>query len=319
MLPNSIEPQARAASAAGAPFVVQAIQEDQHAYLARATAFSKGLAHYTIRGQEPGTLRTCLGIYEEEAGGPSELAGFAARTGRAQLCNSEDEAGYVRKLYPAAHCVVNPYGVTSDPASAGPEAFGKAFGLKDFILCVGRLEVRKNQLALLAALEDEDVPLVFVDGGVSFSPEYAEYCRKFRRRGPTVFTGRLEPAMLASCYCAARAHVLPSWQELPGLVTLEAAMHGCNVAATPHGGIREYLGADCHYFEPDDLTAIRRVALQAYAAPKDGAAGKVARRFTWQASVERLLAVYRTVLGQAEGEHGRGGITAAKPAQRTPG
>jgi glycosyltransferase involved in cell wall biosynthesis len=151
-------------------------------------------------------------------------------------------------------------------------------------------------LGLLAALENDDIPIVFADGGICYAPDYAGACRMFRRKGKTIYTGRLEKDMLVSAYRAAKAHVLPSWYELPGLVTLEAALYGCNVAASPHGGIREYLGEQCRYFEPGDLEGMRQAALRCLEAPKSGAAGILAREFTWEKSVEAVHGLYREVM-----------------------
>jgi glycosyltransferase involved in cell wall biosynthesis len=192
----------------------------------------------------------------------------------------------------------------------GGELFEKAFGVKDFVLCVGRLEARKNQLALLAALEFEDIPIVFADGGVCYAPDYSNLCRYFKRKAPTIYTGRLDKEMLVSAYRAAKAHVLPSWYELPGLVSLEAALYGCNIAATPRGGLRDYLGDTVDYFEPDNLESIRQATLKAMSRPRDGAAALKAQPFTWQKTAEGLLQIYRAAL---EGKVLGAGVGAEAP------
>ncbi len=108
--------------------------------------------------------------------------------------------------------------------------------MHDFVLCVARLEPRKNQLMLLEALRDDPRPMVLIAGGAEYVPAYAQLCRSFPRRGPTLVLGRLPGAMLAAAYRAAAVHCLPSWFELPGLVTLEAARHGARIAASSWGG-----------------------------------------------------------------------------------
>lgn len=304
VLPEVIEPMARNAIAAGRPVFVQALQENQTAYLGKAFVRARALTRYVRNGQTPGTRDGTLAAEPPAQSQATASSAAVAGTAAALFCNSRDERSYVLNLHPGARCRVVPYGVDPVLAEADPADFTRAFGVRDFLLCVGRLEVRKNQLSLLAALEQEDVDLVLADGGVAYFPEYAEACRSFRRRGRTIITGRLSPAMLASAYRAARAHILPSWQELPGLVTLEAAAYGCNVAATPHGGIREYMGEACAYFEPDDLSGIRAASLEAMRKPRDGSAAAAATRHTWAASAARILAAYqeRPVPGGSFGE-----------------
>jgi len=51
------------------------------------------------------------------------------------------------------------------------------FGLRDFVLCAARIEPFKNQLMLIWALRDTDIPLVLA-GKVSDS-EYGALCERW--------------------------------------------------------------------------------------------------------------------------------------------
>ena len=64
-------------------------------------------------------------------------------------------------------------------------------GVRDFVLCVARLEPCKNQLMLLEAMRDDPRPLVLVGGRVTYYAEYVALCRAFRRSGPTLILERL--------------------------------------------------------------------------------------------------------------------------------
>jgi glycosyltransferase involved in cell wall biosynthesis len=58
----------------------------------------------------------------------------------------------------------------------GPEDFVEAYGVRDFVISVGHVEWRKNQLMLLYALRDcPDIPVVIV--GARTDDEYYELCR----------------------------------------------------------------------------------------------------------------------------------------------
>ncbi len=307
VLPKTIEPLARRVQESGVPFVVQAFQENQSFYLGRSITLYRLLLAYMQKNQDKALLPRYLELMKLAESLPTDTSAFAANHARAVICTSGEERDFLLSLHPAAQALVCMHGAQVSPEEVGPELFEKAHGLRDFVLCVGRLEARKNQLALLAALEDDDIPVVLADGGVCYSPDYSNICRVFRRKGRTLYTGRLSPRMLISAYRAAKVHVLPSWYELPGLVTLEAALYGCNVAASPHGGIREYLGDTCLYFEPEDLPGMRRAVLQALEAPKTGAAAQAARPFTWEKSGEKIYRLYQDILA------GKSAVSGAQP------
>jgi len=158
------------------------------------------------------------------------------------------------------------------------------------------LETRKNQLMLLKALEDDDIPIVFADGGFVCQPQYTELCKRFQRRGRTIYTGRLSSELLVSAYHAARVHCLPSWYELPGLVTLEAAQYGCAPVASSWGAITDYMGEYCEYCEPDSPESIRTAVLRAMEQGIKPGAREHAATFTWEAAAEQVLRVYEEVL-----------------------
>ncbi len=177
------------------------------------------------------------------------------------------------------------------PDSAGAvlaDLFASAYGVADFVLCVGRLDTRKNQLMLLYALKDDDVPVVFVNSEIP-QPEYEELCRRFERRGRTIFTGRISREMLFSAYRAARVHALPSWIELPGLVSLEAAWFCCHVVASRWGTLGDYLGDRAFYCEPDDPTSLRETVMEAPPAPS---VPESLEKLTWEATVDQVCNAY---------------------------
>lgn len=209
------------------------------------------------------------------------------------------EAERINADYPYARNVVPVYlGCDLPAADIGPELFIKETGLKDFVLSVARIETRKNQLMLLKALEDEDIPLVLVSGGYTYQMPYLELCRKFKRRGQTFLLDRLSDEMLVSAYMAAKVHALPSWYELPGMVSVEAAHYDCNVVASPWGTVEDYLGDYGYYAEPDDPEALRRAVLKAMKDPVNPALKEHVKRFTWKKAAQTTLEVYHKILSE---------------------
>jgi glycosyltransferase involved in cell wall biosynthesis len=146
-------------------------------------------------------------------------------------------------------------------------------GLKrgEYILQVGRIELRKNQLASILAIRDLDIPLVLIATD-SFYPEYEKLCLKAiqkYRKGPTfvisqslpdmqegnlrilTMPGRnkLSQEMLISAYQNAGLHLHPAFCELPGLTYLEAAKLGVPTVASEWTTIKDY------FTDPDTLTS----------------------------------------------------------------
>ncbi len=176
------------------------------------------------------------------------------------------------------------------------DLFIEKYGVDDFVLCVGRLETRKNQLMLLYALKDVNIPIVFINSKTP-QPEYEDICRRFRRKGKTLFTGRVSKELLYSAYKAARVHALPSWYELPGLVSLEAAWFGCNVVTSEWGTIRDYLGDYPYYCNPDDPQSIRDAVLMAY-SKKNANPYKLISQNTWEQEAVKIREIYDNIISE---------------------
>lgn len=178
---------------------------------------------------------------------------------------------------------------------ATADLFKKAHGLKDFVLCAGRIEYRKNQLALIEALMDEPYPLVFI--GRPFDHGYAALCYTLgKRRGNTFFIDHMDQPQLFNAYRDARVHALVSWYETPGLSSLEAGSVGTNLVVTRGGCTEEYFGSDAVYCQPKDLTSIRDAVRQAWHKPKSDVLSKrIATAYTWDEAGRQTLAAYRRV------------------------
>ena len=182
--------------------------------------------------------------------------------------------------------VVAPYGV-------GPEAFAvERAPRRAGILCVGRIERLKNQAVLLFAVRDLDVEVTIV--GRSYDPEYLAVCRRWATPR-TRFVERLPAEALRRAYAEAAVHVLPSWGDLPGLVSLEAAAAGARVVAGNRGSEREYLGPEADYVDPADPASIRAGIARALARGPRERGDALDRRLaatTWRRHAELTLDAY---------------------------
>jgi glycosyltransferase involved in cell wall biosynthesis len=169
------------------------------------------------------------------------------------------------------------------------------------VLQVGRIEPLKNQIATIRAVSDSNIPLVFV-GDVPAAAEV--YGKRFRecaeRRGNVVIFPSVPHDELPVIYARAKVHVLPSFGETTGLVSLEAALFGCNIVSTEQGPTREYLGPWAWYCSPADVGSIRRAITAARASPpRPQLRERILRYFTWRETARRTLATYERILNDS--------------------
>lgn len=161
------------------------------------------------------------------------------------------------------------------------------------VLCVGRLEPRKNQLALIKALRETEIPLTLVGQAGRYSGAYHRRCQQAAGANVEI-VDQQPPEVLRRLYRQAQVHACVSWYETPGLVSLEASLCGCAIVVTPGGCTREYFGENAYYCQPDNPGSIRLAVETALEhGPGLQLTQRVAREFTWAATAEKTLEGYR--------------------------
>lgn len=164
------------------------------------------------------------------------------------------------------------------------------------VLCVGRIEPRKNQLALIRALRGTGLPLILVGEVGRFSRKYALRCQKVTGL-EVCFVGAASHEQVYQYMRQAKVHVCPSWYETPGLVNLEAAMCGCVLVATPGGSTREYLRNDAFYVDPARPELMASVIQEAMnSKPSKALQARITQYYTWSAAAERTIQAYQMVM-----------------------
>jgi glycosyltransferase involved in cell wall biosynthesis len=183
--------------------------------------------------------------------------------------------------------VVTPNGV--DPAFARSRADIRARG--DFVLAVGAIQRRKNQLAALEAASAVGLPLVVV------GPAKDEaLAGELRRRGARL-EGYAETERLAELYRGAACLVQASSFEGFGLPVVEAMASGTPVVVVREPALEEVAGGAAVVVDEARLADGIREAI-ARRAELSVAGRERAGAFSWRAAAERTLAVYRAVLGE---------------------
>jgi len=286
------------------PYIVTPMYEDLSGYFLKSLKVSSLFKRFLETGDSDLIDKELSELQKEEMTFTTSDLQFIASNASAILVTGKTERDLIIRDFPEARNIkVVPVGFNRPDRDASPDPFIERYNVRDFVLCVGRLETRKNQLMLLHALRDVDIPIVFINSR-TIQPEYEEMCRRYRRKGRTIFTGRLPRDMLFSAYRAARVHALPSWFELPGIVTLEAGWMGCNVVATDCGTIRDYLGDHVFYCEPHDPESIKRAVLSALQAPPDPSIREVLSHYTWEGEAEKIKKIYNQVLSSTRSVKG---------------
>jgi len=205
------------------------------------------------------------------------------------LPNSQSEADRLKELYTRnVKSIVVTNGINPEKFPYDPNI------PKDpnLVICVGRIENRKNQLNLIKALNNTKYKLVLIGAPSANQNEYYQMCRA--AAGPNVtFLDRIPHDDLVRYYQLAKTHVLASWFETTGLSSLEAAIMRCNIVITEKGDTREYFGDDAFYCEPENPDSIRAAVEKAGEALfNEALAEEILTSHTWKRAAEQTLEAY---------------------------
>jgi hypothetical protein len=311
-----VHANAEQADAAGVPWVLSPFWADWPAF--RLAAEERFQRQRAALGLATGDLAAAAAAFATDDAARMAAAGALVARAARVVAASVEEAARLRRDFPGARVAVVPPGVVRLPAG-DVDAFVAKYGTRDFVLCVGELQPRQNQLTLLEALADDDVDVVLATGGWTSRPDYLEACRAFRRRGRTLYLPQLDVAELAAAYAAARVHVVPSWFSVQGRATIEALQAGCAVVASDRGALPELLGDTVPFAPPDDPAALRR-AIASAAGTSFAAARARAEHLTLERAAASVLTLYGEVLSEVPAGLRFGAIPAGSyrpaPAER---
>lgn len=137
---------------------------------------------------------------------------------------------------------------------------------RDCVLCVSRIEGRKNQLNIIRACKNLPYKFVFIGKAGANFKKYYENCKSEANEN-TYFLGQIDHDKLPQFYKLAKVHILASWMETPGLSSLEAGVMNTNIVVTKKGDTEDYFRQYAYYCEPDDLKSIEEAVIKAYNAP----------------------------------------------------
>ena len=170
---------------------------------------------------------------------------------------------------------------------------------KDSIICIGRIEGRKNQLNLIKAVNQTNFKLFIIGKKSPNQVSYYNECIKEASLNNNIqFIEHTTQENLASIMRAAKIHALISWFETTGLVSLEAAYLGCNLVITDKGDQYEYFEDMATYCNPDNINSIIDALVDAYNKPFNKKLQlKIKNEYTWNKAAEKTYEAYQEVLG----------------------
>ena len=161
------------------------------------------------------------------------------------------------------------------------------------VLCVARIEGIKNQYHLIQALNNTSYQLTLVGDAAPNQKNYYQQCKKIAASN-IVFIPHLPQQQLVNYYAAAKVHILPSWFEVCGLSSMEAAAMGCTLVITNNGYAASYFGDAAVYCNPAEPASILEAVKHATAATGNGDLQKnIVLNYTWQKTAEQTLSVYK--------------------------
>lgn len=175
---------------------------------------------------------------------------------------------------------------------------------ENIILCVGALQRRKNQIALLRAFRAAPADWTLVLAG-SQGYEAGDILRE-AAKSPIVdrirITGYLSEEEVARWYARAKVFAFPSFDEGFGMPALEAMAAGIPVIAGNRSSLPEVCGNAALFVNPESDEELA-AAVELLTRDEDRRANLVAlgtiqaAKFRWDDAVRKTIAVYRELVG----------------------
>lgn len=252
------------------------------------TPFGRERIKHVIRGRTPAAAA------QAALRDPRTAVGDALRAARLIVVQAPSEAAELDRTFRArvsARAVWVPNGVTVDESV-------DVGGHRDIdVLVAGRIEERKNQLAVARAFAGSSVRVTFVGGENRRNAAYAaRFHELVGQHGNLQHVPHVPLDELRRLYARTRVFVSTSWFEVVSLSELEAVAYGCRLVTGTGGYLRDYLGDLAVYVDPGIGPQLLRdtVAAALDGDPGDEAMVQVRSRFTWDRSHLALVEAYRS-------------------------
>lgn len=280
---------ARAARAAGKPYIVSPRGSLMRAPLERKSSLKKSLY---------------INLVERKNLGSADAIHFTTDI---------EKREYESSGLPLRRAVVIPNGLDADSLSPGdPQEFRRKFGIaagKRVILSLGRLSWKKGFDTLIpafaaAAKEIPEATLVVAGGDdEKYRKTLDELIDAAGIRDRVTFTGSLDGAEKSAAYLAAEMFVLPSYAENFAMTVAEAMHFGLPVVVSENVGlapevVRGGAGLVVHKEERAVAAAMIELLRDAHSARAMGERGRAlaAAEFSYDGIAQRFLGAYNEAI-----------------------
>lgn len=163
------------------------------------------------------------------------------------------------------------------------------------VVSVGRIEPRKNSLALARALHALKIRGVFIGAVNRKHEKYAKDFERLAAASPWVaHLGKVDHEDVPTVLSQARVYVNPAWFEVASQADVEAAAVGLPVVTTVHSYIQDALGDDVPTLDPEQLALSPSETLQS--ALSSARTCDPPRARSWDECGIELDALYRQLM-----------------------
>lgn len=174
--------------------------------------------------------------------------------------------------------------------SVDSNIFKNKFNIKDeFVLNVGNIEPRKNQLNLVKSMKKHPNKKLVIIGHIR-DKDYAQEVFDIGKE-QVIYIGYLknDDLLLRSAFAGCKVFCLPSTLETPGLAALEAFASGANIVITSEGATKEYFVNDVNYVKFDDIDDISKNLKESMNINNKNTFDN---RFMWDDIAKELINIY---------------------------
>ena len=231
------------------------------------------------------------------------------------LPNSNIEAQQLARRFklPPQRLRVVPHGVDPRLAEADPQRFREHAGVRDFVLYVGTIEPKNQQLGFLWAMKNVDVPVVILGDVAPQCQWYLDECRRVAGcRAQFLPRIACDDPLMASAYAACGCLVVGSGVAAPERIALAGGVTGTPLVLFEGGCGSEYFGQQAVYVRPDDVSGIRRGVQAALDRKRSkNLAEHVRTYFSWKAVARTLRDSYGQVWRAPQQHSPQKGLQAA--------
>ncbi|MGA2174042.1 MAG: glycosyltransferase [Verrucomicrobiota bacterium] len=184
-----------------------------------------------------------------------------------------------------------------------PEAWHKTYGTSDFVLCVGAVQQRKNQLLLAQVCNRLKLALLLLGPVLPGERGYAQRVGEAMREneplgGRWLEHLRNEDALLLSAYAACRVFALISSAETQPLSVMQAMAARKPILLLKAPYAEDKLFRRLPQASSCELEAVADALKQVW---DGGAATELSPDYTWHGVARRLQTIYGAVLNSKEG------------------